>query len=118
MSIDTRNLGAPSEIGFSLGERDGTLVITLQKHFDTTPYVSLWACEVVRACPGPYARVEVDCSHHASLSSTILAGLVRLADEYCLPQGRRLVLTGTNDRIRRAIARIHLDDLLECPPAA
>ena len=69
---------------------------------------------MIEAFPGPYERVEVDCRHQVGLSSTAIAGLVRLADEYAVPHGRRLALVEASPRIRRMIKHIRLDDLIEC----
>lgn len=114
MPIDAALLPAPDLAGYTVAEIGDDLVLSLSKRFDHSPCTSLWAVQVVRACTGPYGWVKVDCSHQPALSSTAIAGMVRLADEYATPHGRRLLLLNANDRIRRTIAQIQLDLLVEC----
>lgn len=118
MPIDRNVLPPDSHSAFGVRVDGDTLVIELSQRLDGSSHASLWATDLIRACPGPWPRVVVDCTHLTSLSSSAIAGLVRLADEYTLPHGRKLELIHATDRIRRTIAQIQLDSLLACVSAA
>ena len=96
--------------GYEIREEGERLRIELRKDLDTHRNVDRWAVPITKACRGPYAEVAVDCSGHVTLSSTIIAGLVHLADHFSR-EGAQLVLEGAGERIQRTMQMMHLDSL-------
>ncbi len=112
MSIDSTHLPPAETCGFTVREAGSDLVVRIQHGFDSARGSSLWASAVVKACPGPYARIVVDCQHQVTLNSTLIAGLVRLADHYGSSCEAPVVLEQACDRIHRVVEQLRLSDLI------
>jgi hypothetical protein len=112
MAIDFTRLPPVDACGFRVVELGQDLVVRIQHDFESARTSRLWASEVILACPGPYARVLVDCRHQVTLPSTLIAGLVRLADHYGASCQAPVLLDGACDRIRRVVAQLRLSDLI------
>jgi anti-anti-sigma regulatory factor len=112
MTIDQTHLPPVETRGYELDEIGGGLKVTLSKQFDTARGIDHWAFTVVKAAPGPYREIRVDCSHFPALSSTIIAGLVHLSDHYG-KTGGPVVLLKANQRIHSTFKMMHLDELFQ-----
>ena len=120
MPIDSNRLPPIELRGYDLVERGDTLRIVLKRQLDTDRSADRWAQALALACPGGWQRVEVDARAMVLLTSTIIAGLVHLADQFAKQGCGKLVLVGASGRIARSLHMVKLTDLfvIEEPRAA
>lgn len=94
--------------------RGEELLLVPDRDFDRDAKHHDWSNEIIRSCPGPVGRIEVDLSHHPMISSTFFAGALRLLDHYRARGGAQLItLRGASSRIVRTVEMMNMTDVFE-----
>lgn len=89
------------------------LRIQPDRDFDRDAKHHDWADDIIRACHGPFARIEVDLAHRPMISSTFFAGALRLLDHYRDARLQRIVLRHVSTRIARTVEMMNMQDAFQ-----
>ena len=108
------NLGKlpPREMrGYDITEKDNVLSVLLDKTFDTARKTDRWAAMLTEAATGSYQKVVVDLTGFVTISSTVIAGLVHLADHFQANSAEGVILRTPSDRVMRTLEMMQLHTL-------
>lgn len=111
MPINDKFLPIKECRGYDLLEAEGGLVVTLQRGFETNRAVEGWATHLLRACTGPYRAVWIDLGLTPTLSSTLIAGLIQVADHLGPKTSEGVILVQASQRALLTLRMMQVEAL-------
>jgi anti-anti-sigma regulatory factor len=96
--------------------RSHELRITPDRDFDRDTQHHDWSRDIIRACTGPFERIEVDLGYRPMISSTFFAGALRILDHYRHEGLQRITLRRVSTRIARTIEMMNMRETFTILP--
>lgn len=101
--------------GYDLVVDDGVMTVTIRKNFDRETRSADWVGRIVLDHNEAYQRVVIDMGHCVIVSSSLYAGIIRMAQHYnpLLPDGRKVALRQISQLVDRTLQTLRVHDLFE-----